>query len=577
MAHFHTKKKKGRPYLYVREIARVGGKPKVVSQVYVGSPERVARMATEGRKVLGDLAELKVEQFGALWVANLMDEGIDLAGMVDEVVPRAPRETGPSVGEYFLYAVLNRMVQARSKNRLADWFRRTAVQQIRPVDIGALTSRRFWDKWSRVTEEQLEHIARTFFDRLWQVQGLSVDAVLFDTTNYYTFMASKTDSELAQRGHNKAGRHHLRQVGLALLVDRDTRLPLHVHVYPGNLHDSREFGAVLEQMVAELQRRSGTKQRLTVVIDKGMNAEDNYAWIDDQPCIHFVTTYSRHFADDLARTRPECFEPVDSARNGRLRDQGRPEEQILAHRTRGEYWGKERTVVVTHNPKTARKQGYALDEKLDALRCDLLQMRAKVNAGAPQWRDEEVVRKRYLRRCVNLHLPSDLYTLEFVADGGALRMSFRRDHYRIGRRRATFGRNIIITDNTDWPTAQIVQTNLDRYKVEQQFRQSNDADLVSTMPLRHWTDGKIRCHLLTCVVAMAYLRRLELRLEAAGVKRTADDVMDDLRSLHSVLGVRTGVRKPERRLETPTKTQAEVLKALGQKIDNRGVLHRASV
>jgi hypothetical protein len=34
MAHFHIKKKKGRPYLYVREIARVGGKPKVINQTY---------------------------------------------------------------------------------------------------------------------------------------------------------------------------------------------------------------------------------------------------------------------------------------------------------------------------------------------------------------------------------------------------------------------------------------------------------------------------------------------------------------------------------------------------------------
>jgi len=30
MAHFHIKKKNGRPYLYVREIARVDGRPKVV-------------------------------------------------------------------------------------------------------------------------------------------------------------------------------------------------------------------------------------------------------------------------------------------------------------------------------------------------------------------------------------------------------------------------------------------------------------------------------------------------------------------------------------------------------------------
>ena len=64
MAHFHIKKKKGRPYLYVREIARVNGKPKVVSQVYIGSPQRVAAMA-QGQEQ-EDL-QLKVQEFGALW------------------------------------------------------------------------------------------------------------------------------------------------------------------------------------------------------------------------------------------------------------------------------------------------------------------------------------------------------------------------------------------------------------------------------------------------------------------------------------------------------------------------------
>ena len=41
-ATFSRQKKKGRPYLYVREIARVNGKPEVVSQTYIGSPDRVA-------------------------------------------------------------------------------------------------------------------------------------------------------------------------------------------------------------------------------------------------------------------------------------------------------------------------------------------------------------------------------------------------------------------------------------------------------------------------------------------------------------------------------------------------------
>jgi len=39
------------------------------------------------------------------------------------------------------------MVQAVSKNKLADWYQKTAIQQIRAVDLAALTSKRYWEKW----------------------------------------------------------------------------------------------------------------------------------------------------------------------------------------------------------------------------------------------------------------------------------------------------------------------------------------------------------------------------------------------------------------------------------------------
>jgi hypothetical protein len=45
MPHIHKKIKKGRPYYYIREIARVDGKPKVISQIYLGSIERILEMA----------------------------------------------------------------------------------------------------------------------------------------------------------------------------------------------------------------------------------------------------------------------------------------------------------------------------------------------------------------------------------------------------------------------------------------------------------------------------------------------------------------------------------------------------
>lgn len=569
MAHFHIKKKKGRPYLYVREIARVDGKPKVVSQIYLGSPERVAGLASGTEQ--GPVT-IKVEAFGALWLAHHMDSDIDLAGIIDSVVHRAARETGPTVGEYFLYCVWNRMVQAVSKNRLSRWYERTAIQQIRPVAIEELTSTRYWEKWDRVSEDALHKIARIFFERVWSRESPDADCLLFDTTNYYTFLASNTESALARRGKNKDGRHHLRQIGLGLLVARDSRLPLYYSVYPGNMHDSREFKAIMDEMFGIVCGFHTTKERLTVVIDKGMNAESNYAWIDDHARIHFVTTYSTYFAQDLAGTALDYFEPVDSVANTQLRDAGHPDEQLRAYRTTGEYWGKQRAVVVTYNPTTARKQQYAFQHKLDTIRQQLLIMRAKVREGAPHWKKEGAIRGRYVQLCERLHVSPDFYTLSFAQTDTGLSMNFRKDVYRISKKLAQCGKSIIITDNTDWTTREIVEANRDRWQVEDRFRLSKHDDLVGTRPVRHWTDSKIRCHLFTCVVALTYLRRLELKLASAGIKRTAEDVMDDMQHLHSVLSINKGSRKPSRRLETPTKTQCEVLSAFGYRIDDSGVL-----
>lgn len=151
-------------------------------------------------------------------------------------------------------------------------------------------------------------------------------------------------------------------------------------------------------------------------------------------------------------------------------------------------------------------------------------------------------------------------------------MSFRKNVYNVKQKQAMFGKNIIITDNTDWTTSEIVRASLDRWQVEDRFRLSKDDDLVGVNPIRHWTDSKIRCHLFTCVVAMTYLRLVEMKLAKAGVKRSAEDVMDDMRHLHSVLSLPKGARKPIRRLETPSKTQSEVLSTFNHTVDGKGVL-----
>ena len=322
-----------------------------------------------------------------------------------------------------------------------------------------------------------------------------------------------------------------------------------------------------------------TKQRLTVVFDQGMNSEQAISDIDEQRRVHFITAYSTYFAEDLAGTDLRHFTPLEIDKNHRLMLNNKGTDRMLGWRTRMQLWDQERTVVVTFNPRTARKRRYTLHKKLDTLRDTLLEFRRNYREARPHWRDPQIIRERYLRACEKLHIGSQYYQLDFGDRRKAPEMSFRKDHYQLTKSDALFGKNIIVTDNHDWSTEEIVQLSLDRYTVERQFRCSKSKDHVRVNPFYHWTDGKIRCHLLTCVIALTVQRLLELQVNAhrAGTQRLSGrQILDEMSQLHSTWLWYAGKRKPVRAIETPTDLQNDVLKSLDYTVGDAGVLHRLS-
>lgn len=571
MPHLYKKQTQGRTYWYLRETVREGRKVRVKWQKYLGTPETILAKL---QKAEADRVPLRIrtQEFGSVFIANELEKMLDTVGIVDANVPANSREKGPSVGEYFFYAWANRLIEPKSKNSIGAWFSRTAIDTLRSVQVSYLDSKRYWDKWDRVSAEQVETIGKAFFQRIWERSKLNPECVLFDTTNYYSYLASDTQSELFERGHNKAGKHHLKQVGMALLVDRSSRLPLFYREYSGNEHDSQAFNRVIDEMFGVLCGFNTTKQRLTVVFDKGMNSEDNVAFIDDHTRIHFVTTYSTYFAEDLAATELKHFAPLAIRHNKTLIESGNTADCILGYRTTRELWGKERSVVVTFNPRTQRKKRYRLEEKLETIRQALLVFRKNYREQRPHWRHFETIVQRYHRLCEQLHIGAQYYKLEQSGDG--VDLSFRKDAYQVGKAMALFGKNIIVTDNTDWTTDNIVQASLDRWVVEKVFRDSKSSHHISTHPMFHWTDSKIRCHLLTCVIALTMKRLLELQVEPVLGTVSGEKIIEELRALRSVLVWHPGKKRPRQQLEEPTPMQNDVLKAFGYGVDGSWVLQR---
>ena len=97
-----------------------------------------------------------------------------------------------------------------------------------------LTSQHFWDQMNVLPTDKLPEIEQALVREVVRIEQLQLQALAYDTTNFCTHIASTNQrTELPQRGHNKQGRHDLRQMGLALVVDQLTQLPLAHVLYEG--------------------------------------------------------------------------------------------------------------------------------------------------------------------------------------------------------------------------------------------------------------------------------------------------------------------------------------------------------
>src|SRR5215468_1396213 len=275
-----AKRKGNKLYYYVVESARVDGKPRIVHQAYLGTAEKLAEMVRDRTAPIPLAASMR--EFGlpaALWSVAQQTGVFDL---LQQLWP-APR-SGPSSAHYLLLAAIHRICQPGPKTEVADWYDRSVLQPLWGFPAERFTSQAFWDCFEALAPEQpapgtrdeLEQAQLRLFGLWKQKQLVSRRLLGYDTTNFYTYIAStNTQNHLAQRGHNKQGRHNLRQVGLSYVLDGEHGLSLCHHVYAGNVADVEELPQALDRIVKMLDRNQIERPTVTLVFDKGTAALDN--------------------------------------------------------------------------------------------------------------------------------------------------------------------------------------------------------------------------------------------------------------------------------------------------------------
>src|ERR1700686_3020410 len=269
MASLIAKKKANKLYYYVVESARVDGRPRIVHQTYLGTAEKVAELVKDRTAPIPlEATALDVGLPGALWLAAQQNGGFDL---LQSLWPQ-PR-SGPSPAHLLLLAAIHRICQPGPKTEVAGWYDRTILRSLWDFSSERFSSQEFWDCFDRIQEEELEQAQIRLLGVWKQKQLVSRRLLAYDTTNFYTYVAStNTRNELAQRGHNKQGRHNLRQVGLSYVLDGEHGLSLCHHVYPGNVADVEEFSTALTRITRMLDQNQIARETVTLVLDNGSAA-----------------------------------------------------------------------------------------------------------------------------------------------------------------------------------------------------------------------------------------------------------------------------------------------------------------
>lgn len=527
MASLIAKRKKNKLYYYVVESARVEGRPRIVQQIYLGSAQKVAALVQERT------APLPLSAFrrdlglpGALWLAAQQSGVFDL---LQSLWP-APR-TGPSPAHYLLLAAVHRLCAPGPKTEVADWYRQTILHPLWGFDPERFSPQAFWDCFDQIMPEKESSRQSEADDPLEQAQlrllglwkerqGVSQRLLAYDTTNFHTFIAtSNTRNTLAQRGHNKQGRHNLRQVGLSYVLDAEHGLSLCHHVYPGNIADVEELPVALERILRLLDRNQIARETVTLVFDKGTAALANTALLQEAG-LGWLSALPWNQAPPEFRQRPvEELAPCSSAQPG-VRA---ATEKLLVH-------GQEYRVVLKYSASFATEQLHSLSASLTKVVRALKHLAVEISR--PGSRLTEAGIRAKIHHWLSAPLLSELVRYQIESESVGLRLQFQVDHAALQSLLThRLGRTLLVTNRLEWTAEQVVEAYSGQQQIERVFRGLKDGDWLNWQPLYHWTDSKIRVHAFYCMLGLSLLHFVHRQSRQFWPQITVEKLEEELQQI----------------------------------------------
>ncbi|HBT50505.1 MAG TPA: IS1634 family transposase, partial [Petrotoga sp.] len=395
---------------------------------------------------------------------------------MDKFFEKMDKKTRFDVEDLLKIMVMNRIIEPKSKLGIfseLDYygFKRIDEAETDEEGIALQWLYRTLDVLAQKKEELEKHLYRQRMSLFNSV----VDLVFYDVTTL-AFETQQTN-ELLQMGYSKDKKFNESQVVLGMSIDRD-RMPVSFDIYPGNTFEGHTFKDTIEAMKKRYQLG-----KVIVVSDRGMMSRTNMEIVENSD-YEFIVGKS-----------------IKQLKKVDISDGGFTEIVKGIEYREIEYEGKR--LLIIHSEERVekdRKDRIRLIEKAKKMLKDG-NIETKSKRGA----------KKYLKTKNEVDYTLDIQKIE---------KDEKYDGY--------YG---IIT-NTQLNPKQILEQYHTLWKVEESFRTLKN--YLETRPIFHWTQKRIKGHIVMSFVSYIMQRTLELELERNNIEYSHEKIREAIKNMEYI-------------------------------------------
>lgn len=537
MSFIRKKKIKGHTYYYEVESVWENGKSKQRVLRYLGKSKDLRKK--DELPTINDLEVLTSLDYGSVAALHTLADRINLSQTIHESTKKS---AGVHIGKLVEIMVINRCLDPVSRNRLADWYGKTALPIFLDMPVEKVHTQLFYNAMDYLDDDSILTIQKKMYNKIDHIYGIDTSKLFYDLTSTY-FEGRKCP--LAKYGYSRDKRRDKLQINIGLTVAGDC-MPIMHNVYEGSTQDVTTVQDVSTRLKAEFELESPV-----IVVDRGMISADNLDTIRAQG-FHYI------IARKMNPTECTVVQSIsdDEYEIGLISNYSDQREIGLAERTvEGKRW------IICHNVRKAEDDNEFRQAMINKTSKALEQLQKRCGKG--KLKKKEVVYHRIYTVLENYNT-EPFFDIQ-INSRGSPRLKFTLLEDKVEKARRLDGKFVLETSDPSLTPIEVIQAYHDRDVVEKFFQTLKD--IVELRPVYVYTERHVKAHVFICVLSVMMLSLIRKILKKAGKEMTSIKALEIL----------DGVKRVEFSQRGGTGTIVKTTKINGRQRDIISILHVAPI